>query len=115
MPSEHRADVVVGGEAGACRVSREPARITAKPDDEIAWQVQNTCPRTVTVELTRFRYQNAEDDDPTIGWKHARVPANGSVEIRARVKHNARSGLYLYDVMVNEQLAADPEILIDSL
>jgi hypothetical protein len=115
MPTEHHADVVIGAAGGACRVTREPARIAARPDDEIAWQVQNTCTRAVSVELARFRYESREEDDPTIGWKHAKVPANGSIEIRGRVKHNARKGLYTYDVMVNEQLAADPEILIDSL
>jgi hypothetical protein len=115
MPTEHRADVVIGGDGGGCRVAREPALVRAGPDDEITWQVQNTCARSVTVELARFHNESGEEDDPTIGWKHAKVPASGSVEIRARVKHNARTGRYTYDVMVNEQVAADPEIVIESL
>lgn len=113
VPKNLDVTIVLGGSAQKPQVDACPPDIVAAPGDRVHWKISDPNATGAEVWLKGFRLKGTSTKkDLFDGADDAR---KGKREIRDKVKRNAPVDHYDYEVWLNGNLAADPDILIKDI
>src|SRR5512146_1356490 len=110
------ATITVSSAAATCsQIGVAPDPFTKQRNQEILWQVNNTCGSDATITVDNWLL-NGQPNNPTAGTKSMNVPANGSRPLSLMVKADATLGTYKYSIYVavngQQQGELDPGVII---
>ena len=112
---DHERRIVLSGSGDDCGVTTVPTRIDgANRGQSIHWRVVNNCDDAVTVTVDNFKHRDANDQikTPLDILAAPEVPGNQQRVLRARVRQGADLGTYKYDILMDGQVAVDPDLII---
>lgn len=106
------ATIVLGGTASNPTVRVCPDPLDAEWGQQIRWTIQDPGNTRAVVWLTGFKPKGSSSKrDPLVGPDQDRKK-QGHGQIRDVVKRGAEKGLYDYEIWLNGQLAADPDLMV---
>lgn len=115
------SNIAIGMDAaGNCVVTTSPPIIrSGKRNFRVIWHVQNDCTgsRTVTVDNFKHRQDNNRRKEPVTKQRANAISAGETDDVIYRIKQDlsdADLGTYKYDILIDGQVAEDPELEIDS-
>ena len=112
MPSKLDATIILGGTPSHPTVRVCPDPLEAEWGQQIRWTIQDPGHTGAEVWLTGFKPKGSSTKrDPLVGPEQSRRTTGGS-QIRDVVKRGAEKGLYDYEIWLNGQLAADPDLMV---
>ena len=98
-------------------IMQMPDKIKAQPNNKIIWGIINATPKTVTVSLSEFARLGvmirAEEPLDFPKDRKVKIGAGSARVIHADVKPNANAGLFVYAILIDGQVAQDPELEIE--
>ncbi|HSR54251.1 MAG TPA: hypothetical protein VLV83_25785 [Acidobacteriota bacterium] len=110
--------LVLSEQDGTCVVTASPTRIQgARRNFIIRWRVINECSRAVTPGVGNFKHVDADNQAklPLDLETFRPVAPNSRGRIQGRVKDLPEEdwGLYKYDILIDGEVAEDPELEIE--
>jgi hypothetical protein len=116
-PQTIRATIGVGGTPGHGKVTRAPEDLVARKRDTIVWDIEFDKGAEGVVVWTKnfILHKTKSNNDPFEGDEKNRKNHPHPREIRDKIKNNADTGCYKYDIQLDDTLALDPEIMIKDI
>lgn len=106
------ATIILGGTASNPTVRVCPDPLDAKWGQQVRWTIDDAANTGAEVWLTGFKPKGTSGKKDPLEGPDEKRKNKGSGEIRDKVKRRAEKGLYDYEIWLNGQMAADPDIFI---
>ena len=112
MPPRLNATIILGGTPSNPTVTVCPDPLDAQWGQQVRWKIEDPANTGAEVWLTGFKPKgSSRQDDPLKGPDQSRN-TRGNREIKDVVRPGAAGGRYDYEIWLNGQMAADPDIFI---
>ena len=112
MPPSLVATITLGGTPSNPTVTVGPDPLDAQWGQQVRWRIEDPANTGAEVWLTGFKPKGSSTKKDPLEGPEQRRKNRGNSEIKDVVRRGATGGLYDYEIWLNGQMAADPDIFI---